>query len=352
MAIIKAVNSGASLAHIMAYVDKKNALTRGKDCADDRRQALHEMRRTKELWEKRGGRQYKHYIQSFSPEESKHLSAQTVNAMGLEWAQQNFPGHEVFVSTHTDRGHTHNHFVVNSVNFETGKKIHLEKMALERFKTLSDEICVRHGLSVLSRGKNLHRGDVRTYDMKKYQCLSQDKSYLAKAALDMDKVLAQSTNPPEFIQAMKALGYNVNWKDSRKHITLTAPNGKKIRTSNLSKTFSEPKFTKEGIEHEFIRTKERLQQRNLERRQGTAEKGLGLNPEQRSPARNGYTRKPGIPTAGKSATEKSPRNIERKLQDLKRRTIGQALGSAEVPAANSWASANSLQKQHDLGRRL
>ena len=352
MAIIKAVNSGTSLAHIMAYVDKKDALTSGKDCSDDRHQALHEMYRTKKLWEKCGGRQYKHYIQSFSPEESKQLSAQIVNEIGLKWAKQNFPGHEVFVSTHTDRGNTHNHFVVNSVNFETGQKIHLEKIVLERFKTLSDEICVRHGLSVLSRGKNLHRGDVRTYDMKKYQCLSQDKSYLAKAALDMDKVLAQSTNPPEFIQAMKALGYNVNWKDSRKHITLTAPNGKKIRTSNLSKTFSEPKFTKEGIEHEFIRTKERLQQRNLERRQGTAEKGLGLNPEQRSPARNGYTRKPGIPAAGKPIAEKSPRDIERKLQDLKRRTIGQALGSAEVPAANSWASANSLQKQHDLGRRL
>ena len=102
MAIIKAVSSGASLGHIMTYVDKKNALTRGKDCSDDRKDALREMRLTKEIWEKRGGRQYKHYIQSFSPEESKQLSAQTVNEIGLKWAQQNFPGHEVFVSTHTD----------------------------------------------------------------------------------------------------------------------------------------------------------------------------------------------------------------------------------------------------------
>lgn len=352
MAIIKAVSSGASLGHIMAYVDKKNALTRGKDCSDDRKDALREMRLTKEIWEKRGGRQYKHYIQSFSPEESKQLSAQTVNEIGLKWAQQNFPGHEVFVSTHTDRGHTHNHFVVNSVNFETGRKLHLEKAALERFKTLSDEICKHYGLSVLERGQKLLRGDVRTYDTKKYQCLAQNKSYLAKAALDMNKALALSTNPKEFKQAMKKLGYGVDWKDNRKHVTLTAPNGKKIRTSNLAKTFSEPKFTKEGIEDEFIRTQEHLQQRSPERGQRTTEKDRGPDQQQQSPARNGYARKPGIPTAGKPAAEKVPSDIQRKFQDLKRRTVDQALGPAEVPAANSRASKITQQQQRSLGRGL
>ena len=354
MAIIKAVSSGASLGHIMAYVDKKNALTHGKDCSDDQKEALREMRLTKEIWEKRSGRQYKHYIQSFSPVESKQLSAQTVNEIGLKWAQQNFPGHEVFVSTHTDRGHTHNHFIVNSVNFETGKKLHLEKAALERFKTLSDDICKHYGLSVLKRGEKLLRGDVRTYDTKKYQCLAQNKSYLAKAALDMNRVLALSTNPQEFTQAMKELGYSVDWKDNRKHITLTDPSGKKIRTSNLAKTFSEPKFTKEGLEHEFklVQTRQYRQQQDLKRELTGTEKNRSFNQRQYSNTRNWRSGTARISTFGKSPAEESPRDIERKFQDLKRRTIGQALGTAEVSTPNSWPSANTLQKQLDLGRGL
>lgn len=155
MAIVKAVSSGASLGRIMAYIDKEDSITAGKDCYDDRKHALEEMRITKKCWDKCDGRQYKHYIQSFSPEESQKVSAKTINEIGQKWAKQNFPNHEVFISTHTDKGHYHNHFVVNSVNYSNGKKINFNKNALEKFKNVSDTICKEYGLSVIDKEKSI-----------------------------------------------------------------------------------------------------------------------------------------------------------------------------------------------------
>ncbi|MGO5073172.1 relaxase/mobilization nuclease domain-containing protein [Clostridium sporogenes] len=44
------------------------------------------------------------------------------NKIGLEWAEKNFKGFEVLISTHKDKGHIHNHFIVNSVSFENREK--------------------------------------------------------------------------------------------------------------------------------------------------------------------------------------------------------------------------------------
>src|SRR5699024_12437828 len=46
--------------------------------------------------------------------------------------------------------HVHNHIVINSVNFETGKKYQAHgKEAIERARSLSDEVCKSHDLSVV-----------------------------------------------------------------------------------------------------------------------------------------------------------------------------------------------------------
>lgn len=49
---------------------------------------------------------------------------------------------------------------------------------------------------------------------------------------------------------MKQFGWNVNWTEKRKHITFQNQDGKKVRDSNLSKTFHLD-ISKEGLENEF-----------------------------------------------------------------------------------------------------
>ena len=53
------------------------------------------------------------------------------------------------MTTHTDVAHLHNHFVINSVHYENGRKLRQNPGTLTKLRSLSDDICLEHGLSVL-----------------------------------------------------------------------------------------------------------------------------------------------------------------------------------------------------------
>src|SRR5699024_4155309 len=108
-----------------------------------------------ELFSKNDGIQAHHDIQSFKPDE---VTPEKANQVGLELAKKLAPNHEVAVYTHDDTNHVHNHIVINSVNFETGKKYQEHgKEAIERDRLLSDEVCKCYDLSVVKE----HNASVR-----------------------------------------------------------------------------------------------------------------------------------------------------------------------------------------------
>src|SRR5699024_6406882 len=108
-----------------------------------------------ELFSKNDGIQAHHVIQSFKPDE---VTPEKANQVGLELAKKLAPNHEVAVYTHDDTNHVHNHIVINSVNFETGKKYQAHgKEAIERDRSLSHEVCKSHVLSFLKK----HNANVR-----------------------------------------------------------------------------------------------------------------------------------------------------------------------------------------------
>ena len=95
---------------------------------------------TKLQHRKDGGRMYYHFVQSFHPEET--VTPEQAHRIALELARQ-WKDYEVIVATHTDRQHIHSHFIVNSVSFQTGRKLHFEKADLTQLRQLSDAICQR-----------------------------------------------------------------------------------------------------------------------------------------------------------------------------------------------------------------
>ena len=132
MAIIKAVRSSKSKGSIKAvadYVGKKAYETFGINCSQDYKEIPKQFYETKEFFNKNGGRLYKHYVQSFAPNEVKK---EDVIEIAKKWAERLFKGYEVFIATHDDKKHLHAHFVVNSVSFENGKKLHESKKDLQR----------------------------------------------------------------------------------------------------------------------------------------------------------------------------------------------------------------------------
>ena len=251
MAVIKAISSKANLKGIINYVTRENKtvpnLIAGKDCLAE--SSLEEMQYVKELYKKTDGRQYIHLIQSFSPEDK--VTKEQIHTLGLKLAER-FKGHQVLVATHIDREHTHNHLVINSVNFENGRKIQISKKDLQDIKDFSDELCIEQGLSVIEKT------DKSSYmNTNQYKVAEKGESWKFKLINAIDNSMPKSYTKDEFIKNMNKLGYQVKWEDTRKYITYTTPEGMKCRDNRLY----DIKYTKGEMENELRKPKTEQQNR-------------------------------------------------------------------------------------------
>ena len=155
MAIIKAVSSKAPIKTAITYISKsektESKLLGGYNITPDT--AYEEMQSTKEIWGKTDGRTYKHYVQSFAPDEL--ITPEQAHEIAKEFVEccPQFKGFEVLIATHQDKEHIHTHFVLNSVSFEDGHKFQQKSTELPAMKDLSDKICLAHGLSLTYKGK-------------------------------------------------------------------------------------------------------------------------------------------------------------------------------------------------------
>ena len=242
----------------VADEDSGRRLVSGVNCNGEN--AFMEFMATKTAHHKKGGMNFYHYVQSFSPAES--VTAEQVHEIGLAFAKKAWPGHEVLVTTHTDTAHLHNHFVINSVHYENGKKLRQNPGTLTKLRFLSDGICLEHGLSVLEPYKK----DGANISSREYRAAAKGDSWKFKLMSDIDFVMNRSGSRADFIREMQRLGYKVTWTDERKYITFTCPNGMKCRDIRLH----DEKYLKEVLEHEFTI-----------RKQHTAELGNGYAEEEK-----------------------------------------------------------------------
>ena len=93
---------------------------------------------TKLLYHKDGGVMFYHMVQSFP--KGAAVDPRQAHEAARRLAEY-FDGCEVLVCTHVDREHIHSHCVINSVNFETGKKLHMAKEQLQKLMRRNDMIC-------------------------------------------------------------------------------------------------------------------------------------------------------------------------------------------------------------------
>ena len=267
MAIIKVVKKSGkthtSLKKVLNYVGEKAYETYGINCNENYQKVAYEFFETKEYFKKTDGRQYRHYIQSFSPNE---ISKEKVLEIAVKWAEKSFPGHEVFIAVHDDKVHLHSHFIVNTVNFETGEKLHEEARNLTFKKELNDEICINYGIN--NKEITRQKGDVVSYDKNKYQIIKKGAD-ITRLAEKIIKNMKVSTSKENFIFKMQKDGYSTEWTENKKHIVFIADQnilkGKKdkFRLSNLEKTFNIPDFNKDKLLEIFNLNKEKERKKSL-----------------------------------------------------------------------------------------
>lgn len=284
--INKRTNTHGAMRNCIEYVlrqDKTNELftyVTGPYCYDEINYDL--VYRTfleeKKMWNKDSGRMYAHNIISWHKDEQ--ITPEQALEFGKEFAENWFSGFQTLVAVHKDKDHIHCHLVTNSVSYEDGRKLHNTKKDLERMKQLTNQMCRERGLTVAEKGKHfdgsqIEKGEVIAWSKDKYNlfCQQVKDSFVADCAMAVLKAMENCISKEKFIEKMKQFGWNVNWSEKRKHITFQNQDGKKVRDSNLSKTFHLD-ISKEDLENEFDRNYERVRA-EAERTNGADEELAG-----------------------------------------------------------------------------
>mgnify|MGYP002656607866 CR=1 FL=1 len=230
---------------------------------------------TKLLYRKDGGVMFYHMVQSFP--KGAAVDPRQAHEAARRLAEF-FDGCEVLVCTHVDREHIHSHCIINSVNFETGKKLHMAKEQLQELMRRNDMICQEMGLPVFEPTAQKARG----MGGAEYHTALKGQSWKLRLMNTIDEGMKYAADKDAFVSLMASEGYAVRWEDTRKYITYTTLDGMRCRDKKLH----EEKYCKEVMEHEF-RIRAELVKRKLRR---AAEIDGGIEADESAEQRTGkYT---------------------------------------------------------------
>ena len=244
---------------VMQYVAQKNKtlwngvqLISGIGCQPET--AFDEFLSTKHLHHKDGGVMFYHMVQSFP--KGVAIDPRTAHE-AARWLAGYFEGCEILICTHTDREHIHSHCIINSVNFETGKKVHMADEQIQALRVRNDQICEELRLPKFQKDEQRKSSGMSNAE---YYTADRGESWKFELMRVIDECMRCAGNREEFLVLLRSEGYNATWTDGRKNITYTTPEGRKCRDSKLHIE----KYLKENMEAEFGYRTENDNTRNVD----------------------------------------------------------------------------------------
>lgn len=145
-----------------------------------------------------------HGYQSFKHNE---VTPELAHQIGVLTAQELWGNRfQVVVATHLDRGHIHNHFVVNSVSCIDGFKFYASTETYQQMRNVSDKYCKEFGLSFI---KHPEKGRTKTYGEWNAEQKGQptQRSLIRK---DIDKAIKMSVSWQDLLTTLKSMNYEIN----------------------------------------------------------------------------------------------------------------------------------------------
>ena len=207
----------------------KTVFVTGINC--DRDTAFQEMFAIQEKYGKVDGNVAYHAYQSFPPGE---VTPQQCHQIGVELARKLWgERHQVLVATHFNTGTFHNHFVLNSVSFEDGKKFNCNEGAYYALMHTSDALCRKYGLSVVERpgsktARSLYFAE-KQGEPTRYNLMRQTIGECIGVSSDFDY----------FLKSLIRRGYVLDCAPNRKYPTIRAIGSKKpVRLYRLGEGYS------------------------------------------------------------------------------------------------------------------
>ena len=223
------------LRNVLEYTEQdvkteKQFYVTGINC--DPATACEQMGLTKLQFQKTDGILAFHGYQSFAPGEA---TPETAHAIGVKLAQELWGYRfEVVVSTHLDKHHLHNHFVLNSVSFMDGKRYYDNNATYALMRQASDRLCKEYSLSVIEnpqKGKSKHYAEWKAGQEGK-------PTWRGLIREDVDKAIAASMTFTQFIAALRKEGYEV--KTGVKYIAVRPPGKERfVRLKTLGDDYTE-----------------------------------------------------------------------------------------------------------------
>ena len=210
-------------------------LASGINCLPE--MAYQQMKATKQMFGKTGGRQGYHFVISLKPGEG---TPGIMYDIAMRFAEEAFAGeYEAVVAVHTDREHLHAHIVINSVNMVNGYKFQCRDGDWKyKFQPITNKLCEEYGLHITpaeysKEPKNMARPQWER-EQAFYEWIKQDALFCAISAENME----------HFIFLLEKLGFEVK---QGKHIAVKVPGMKRFKRLD---TISED-LSRESLEAMF-----------------------------------------------------------------------------------------------------
>ena len=240
-----------------------------------------------------------HLIQSFFPGE---VSYQEAHRIGVELADRLLEGrYSYVVSTHINRGHVHNHIIFCAADNIDHEKYHDCKKTYYNIRSLSDELCREHELSVITPGEK--RG--KTY--KEWQAGKNGSSWKEQLKTDIDEAIKAATAYEDCIEFIRAKGYEVKGEsfgeNAHKYISFRPLDRERFVRGSAKSLGAE--YTKERI-------RERIAEKEL-----VKDKKRAPFPIRKKPIVRDYSKKNLIDTTGDKFAESPGLKHWADIQNLK-----------------------------------
>jgi len=253
---IKPIKSEAHLQSAVNYItreDKTDGKTNIYTHMCNIENAVLHFRNVREKAIKKGNNVAHHICLSFSPEDK--INPEKAIEIGQELMKEIYPNNQYILSVHNDREHLHCHILVNAVDMEKHKKINSNRYTLQEMRNISDNICEKYGLSVITL---------------------QYKNHRQKLKSAIDNAVENSNSFEEFLMNMKSKRYEIKngkylaFKGITDKIFIrcdslgTAYKEKNLRDRIVNKTVAENKDKKNYDDKFAMRTKRSILKESID----------------------------------------------------------------------------------------
>ena len=171
-----------------------------------------------------------HYIQSFDPKDN--ITPELAHKIGRTLARKAFGDNcQVVIATHIDKGHLHNHIIINTYSID-GKKFNANKRTLDEIKEISDRVCLALGVQPFDKSKAKRA----TISYNEWQNEKRGTSWKEKIRSEIDRFVGWVKNVDELLAELEILGYTVR---RGKYISIKAPDQQRaVRLKTLGEDYT------------------------------------------------------------------------------------------------------------------